>query len=120
MLIKDRRLQQALLQALADEHRAKIIAATAYRERSVMELIRDEGLPSSSAYRQVHELEKDGLLVVARTVLTRDGKTYQMYRATFREVTVTFHAGEVVIQATPNLDAVQKAFRLFHSFQEEL
>ncbi|HLE53728.1 MAG TPA: helix-turn-helix domain-containing protein [Thermoplasmata archaeon] len=120
MLIKDRRLQQALLRALADEPSARILAATAYRTVSVMELIRQEGIASSSAYRHIHELAKNGLLVVARTVLTPDGKTYQMYRATFREVTVTFHAGELVIHATPNLDAVQKAFRLFHSFTEEL
>ncbi len=120
MLIKDRRLQQALLRALADESSARILAATAYRTVSVMELIRQEGIASSSAYRHIHELEKDGLLVVARTVLMPDGKTYQMYRATFQEVTVTFHAGELVIHATPNLDAVQKAFRLFHSFTEEL
>lgn len=120
MLIKDRRLQQALLRALADESSARILAASAYRTVSVMELIRQEGIASSSAYRHIHDLEKDGLLVVARTVLTPDGKTYQMYRATFREVTVTFHAGELVIHAMPNLDAVQKAFRLFHSFTEEL
>jgi len=120
MLIKDRRLRQALLEALADEQRARILAATADRPRSVMDLIRDEGIPSSSAYRSVHELEGNGLLVVGRTVLTSDGKTYSMYKATFRELNVAFRAGEIVVTATPNLDAVQKAFRLFHSFTEEL
>ena len=120
MLIKDPRLRQALLEALADGQRAKILAATADVPRSVMELIRDEGIPSSSAYRSVHELEGSGLVIVARTVLTPDGKTYSMYKATFREVSVAFQAGAVVVSATPNLDAVQKAFRLFHSFTEEL
>lgn len=120
MLIKDRRLQQTLLQALADEQSARILAATAYQPRAVMDLIRDEGIPSSSAYRRVHELEESGLIVVARTVLRSDGKTYSMYKATFRELTVAFQAGEIVVSATPNMDAVQKAFRLFHSFTEEL
>lgn len=120
MLIRDRRLQQALLRALADESSARILAATADRTLSVMDLIREEGIASSSAYRRIHELEGDGLLVVDRTVLTPDGKTYQMYRATFREVTVAFHAGDLVVNAEPNLGAVQKAFRLFHSFTEEI
>ena len=120
MLIKDRRLQQALLEALADEQSAKILAATAFQPRSVMDLIRVEGIPSSSAYRRVHDLEANGLLVVARTVLMSDGKTYSVYKATFRELNVTFQAGALVVTATPNLDAVQKAFRLFHSFTEEL
>jgi len=120
MLIKERRLQQALLEALADEQSAKILAATAFRPRSVMDLIRDEGIPSSSAYRRVHELEGSGLLVVAKTVLMTDGKTYSMYKAMFRELSVVFQAGALVVSATPNLDVVQKAFRLFHSFTEEL
>ena len=120
MLIKDRRLQQALLEALADEQSAKILAATAFQPRSVMDLIRDEGIPSSSAYRRVHELEGSGLLVVARTVLMPDGKTYSMYKATFRALSIPSQAGAVVVSATPNLDAAQKAFRLFHSFTEEL
>ncbi len=120
MLIKDRRLQQALLRALADESSARILAATAYRTVSVMDLTREQGIASSSAYRRVHELENDGLLVVARTILNPDGKTYQMYRATFQEISVTFRGGELVVNATPNLDAIQKAFRLFHSFKEEI
>ncbi|MFQ6012405.1 MAG: ArsR/SmtB family transcription factor [Thermoplasmata archaeon] len=120
MLIKDRRLKEALLRALADDQSRRILAATSYRPRSAMDLIREEGLPSSSAYRRIRELEKDGLVAVARTVLTADGKKYQMYKATFREVSLKFHAGEMVVTAVPNLDAVQKAFRLFHSFQEEL
>lgn len=120
MIIKDARLRRALMKALADDHSARILAATAYKPRSAMDLIREENIPSSSAYRRIHELEDDRLVVVARTVLSRDGKTYQMYRATFREVNVKFHAGDVVITAIPNMDAVQKAFRLFHSFTEEL
>ena len=120
MLIKDRRLRQALLDALADEQRARILAATSDVPRSVMDLTRDQGDPSSSAYRSVHDLEGNGLIVVARTALPSDGKTYSMYKATFRELNVAFRAGEIVVTATPNLDAVQKAFRLFHSFTEEL
>ncbi|MFQ5907997.1 MAG: helix-turn-helix domain-containing protein [Thermoplasmata archaeon] len=119
MLIKDRRLQDALLRALADEQSRRILAATSNRPRSAADLIHEEGLPSSSTYRRLHELEEEGLLAVARTVLTSEGKKYLMYKATFREVSLKFQSGEVVVSAVPNLDAVQKAFRLFHSFQEE-
>ncbi len=120
MKIKDARVKKALLRALADEQTARILQATALRPRSVMDLTREEGLPSSSTYRHVHQLETDRLLVVARTVVTPDGKSYQMYRATFRQVDVKFTAGEVLMTAEPNLSAVQKAFRLFHSFVEEI
>ncbi|MEE9236821.1 MAG: hypothetical protein V3U52_03425 [Thermoplasmata archaeon] len=120
MLIKDRRLKKALLRALGDEQSILILGATTNRPRSVGDLIHEEGLPSSSAYRRVHELEDNRLLVVARTILNPDGKTYKMYKSTFREINVKYHAGEVEVIAVPNLDTVQKAFRLFHSFEEEV
>lgn len=119
MLIQDPRLRKALLRALADEQSSRILAATSRRPLSAMDLVRDLGLPSSSAYHRLHELEDAGLLVAARTVLTKDGKKFQMYKATFREVGVKFNAGEVVVTAIPNADVVQKAFQLFHSFEEE-
>ncbi len=52
-------------------------------------------------------------------MLTPDGKPYKLYKATFREVTVTYQSGDVTVTAEPNLDVVQRAFRLFHSFREE-
>lgn len=120
MLIKDPPLREALLRALADEQSRQILASTRHRPRSAMDLVREEDLPSSSAYRRIHELEEDGLLAVAKTILTADGKKYQLYKATFREVNVKFQGGEVLVIAEPNLDMVQKAFRLFHSFREEI
>jgi DNA-binding transcriptional ArsR family regulator len=119
MLIKDTRLRKALLRALADDQSSLILAATSRRPLSAMDLVHDLGLPSSSAYLRLHELEETGLLAVARTALTRDGKKYQTYKATFREVSVRFNAGEIVVSAVPNEDVVTKAFRLFHSFEEE-
>lgn len=119
MLIRDSKVRKALMAALADESSSRILAATAYKPRSVMDLIRDEGLPSSSAYRRIHELEEAGLVVVAKTVLNPDGKSYQMYRATFREVSVEFRAGDLEVRAVPNVDAVHRAFRVFRAFEEE-
>ncbi|MEE9592825.1 MAG: hypothetical protein V3W28_04500, partial [Thermoplasmata archaeon] len=61
MLIKDRRLQDALLRALADEQSRRNLAATSNRPRSAADLLHEEGLPSSSAYRRSRELATEGL-----------------------------------------------------------
>jgi len=106
------------LKALADPESARILAATATGPRSAQELVKSEDLPQSSTYRRLHELEEDGLLVVAKTVLKSDGKTYQMYKATFNEVRVHFRGRELVVEAEPNTDVVERAFRLFHSLTE--
>lgn len=119
MLVRDPRLRKALLRALADDQSSRILAATSRRPLSAMDLIRDLDLPSSSAYLRIHELEEARLLAVAQTVLTKDGKKYQMYKAALRDVSVSFNAGEIVISAVPNADVVQKAFDLFHSFEED-
>ncbi len=71
MLIKNPTVQRALLRALADEHSARILAATAYRPRSVLDLIREENIPPTTAYRRVHELEEDLRKVVRAIDLAR-------------------------------------------------
>jgi DNA-binding transcriptional ArsR family regulator len=107
-----------LLKALADPESASILAATATGPRSAQEIVKGGDLPQSSTYRRLHELQDAGLIVVAKTVLKSDGKSYQMYKATFREVRVAFRGGELLVEGEPNSDVVERAFRLFHSFTE--
>lgn len=108
-----------MLKAIADPESARILAATATGPRSAQEIVKGQDLPQSSTYRRLHELQEDGLLVVAKTILKADGKTYQLYKATFNEVRVAFRGGEIVVEAEPNTDVVERAFRLFHSLREE-
>ncbi len=119
MLIKDERVKRALLKALADEHSSKILSRTAWKAASVMDLVREEGIPSTSAYRRVNELRDEGLIAAERSVITKDGKRYELYRGTFREVNVTFRRGSVEVVAVPNQDVFERAFLLFHSLKEE-
>ncbi|MEE9236211.1 MAG: hypothetical protein V3U52_00255 [Thermoplasmata archaeon] len=119
MLIRDEKLKGALLRALADEYSSKILSSAAWRSLSVMDLVRDEGIPSTSAYRRVNELKEQGLLAIERSVVTKDGKKYDLYKGTFREVTITFRRGSVEVTAIPNRDVIEKAFLLFHSLREE-
>jgi hypothetical protein len=120
MLIKDEKLKRALLKALADEYSSKILSTTAWKAVSVMDLVRDEGIPTTSAYRRVNELKEQGLLVVERTVITQDGKKFDLYKGTFREVTITFRRGSIEVNAVPNRDVFERAFLLFHSLREEV
>jgi hypothetical protein len=84
-----------------------------------MELVRDEGIPTTSAYRRVNDLRDQGLLVVERTVVTKEGKKYDLFKSTFREVTITFRRGSIEVNAIPNRDVFERAFLLFHSLREE-
>lgn len=119
MRLRDERLKRSLLRALADEQSSRILASTAVRPMSVMDIVREEGIPSTSAYRRVSQLKDAGLLGVHRTVLTREGKKYELYKSTFREVNIAFLRGDLTIEATPNRDIYERAFRLFQSIKEE-
>ncbi len=119
MLIKDRNLKKALLRALADEYSSRILSSTAWRSLSVMDLIRDEKIPPTSAYRRVNELKEQGLLAVDRTVVTKDGKKFDLYKSTFREVNVAFRRESLEVTAVPNMDIFEKILNLFESLREE-
>lgn len=119
MRIKDGKLKDALLKAIADKHSSLILSATSWKPVSIMDLVRDEGIPPSSAYRKVKELMDQGLVAVARTIVTEDGKKYDLYKGAYREVTVNFRRGSVEVTVLPNRDVLEKAFRLFHSIAEE-
>jgi len=119
MLIRDDRLKKDLLKALADEQASKIIASTVLRAKSVMELIKECDIPHTSAYRLVNELKNRGLLTVEKIILSRDGKKYSLYRSTFRSIMIKFEGGDIEVEATPNRDVIDKAFRLFYSLRGE-
>ncbi len=118
MRIKDRKVKVALLKAIADKHSSIILSATSWKPVSIMDLVREEGIPPSSAYRKVKELTDQGLVAVARTIVTEDGKKYDLYKGAFREVNITFRRGDLVVEATPNRDIFEKAFLIFHSLKE--
>ncbi len=119
MLINDRNLKRALLSAIADEYSSKILSSTAWKSLSVMDMVRDEGIPSTSAYRRVKELKDQGLLAVDRTIVTKDGKKYDLYKSTFREVNINFRRGSLEVKAVPNRDIFEKTLLLFKSLTEE-
>ncbi len=119
MRIREGKLKEALLQAIADKQASVILSAASWKPVSIMDLVREEGLPPSSAYRKVKELMDQGLVAVARTVVTKDGKKYDLYKGAYREITVHFRRGSIEVDVLPNRDVLERAFRLFHSIAEE-
>lgn len=117
MRITDQELVKSILKALSDDKSCLILSRMAFQALSVMDLIRDENLPVSSAYRKISELENEGLIGVERTIITDDGKSYNLYKSTFVEFTIRFEHGNFIVEGTPNKDILDKAFNLFYSFR---
>jgi DNA-binding IclR family transcriptional regulator len=62
MIIKNKRLERAILAALADAELQKILDATMYNSKSVNQIIRETSIPHTTAYRKIKWLAEEKLL----------------------------------------------------------
>jgi predicted transcriptional regulator len=117
MRIESSKVRDALIGALADEYSRKIILRTISKAESVEELCRSENIPVSTAYRRVNALKEVGLLAVEKTILSDDGKKYELYRSAFSSFKIDLQHGEVTIEAEFNEDVATRLSRLWASMR---
>jgi DNA-binding transcriptional ArsR family regulator len=118
MLIRDEDKKRAVLRVLADEYSRKIFMSLIDRAESVNNISRANDIPIATAYRRIAELEELGLLTVERGVLTQDGKRYELYRSSFRQVSIFIENGRVEVDVIPIRDVVSKLESMWISLGE--
>lgn len=118
MLIKDEAKKKAVLQVLADEYSRKIFMSLIDRAESVNSISRVNNIPIATAYRRIAELEESGLLTIERGVLTEDGKRYDLYRSSFRQVNIFIENGRVEVDVIPIRDLISKLESMWLSLGE--
>jgi predicted ArsR family transcriptional regulator len=88
-MIQDKPLRkEAVERAMSSSASRQILASCVERPLAVKEIGQATGVPIASVYRQVADLEKEGLLVVERSALTPDGKAYDLFRSRVRRASV--------------------------------
>ncbi len=117
MLITNPIIVKALLKALADSKNSNLLALIASNPLSAMDIVKKTGIPVSSVYRRINQLEEQGLIGVDRTIVTPEGKSYNKYKALFSQVTIKFRDGDFLIEVVPNRKIVEKAASLFYSLK---
>lgn len=113
MRITSQRVKDELIRALADEYSKKIVLKTIDQARSVEDLSQAENIPISTAYRRVNEMKESGLLIVEKTVITDDGKKYELYRGAFKKVQIGLEEGELNVDIVLNEDVAGRLSRLW-------
>jgi len=113
LLITDATLKERVLQALSDQYSRAILLSIIEGSKSATELSSEGDIPISTTYRRVHELQEAGLVAVERTVVTEDGKKYELYRSTIRGIKIAFGPGTVEVELVPNEDIVGKFMRMW-------
>ncbi|MDH2899389.1 MAG: hypothetical protein PXY39_00285 [archaeon] len=117
MRITGQAVQDALIKSLADEYCRKIILGTIKKAQSVEELSHSENIPISTTYRRVNEMKDVGILTVEKTVLTEEGKKFELYRSAFKAIHMDLNQAEILIDVELNEDVATRLSRLWASMR---
>ena len=115
MIIRSERSKQAILAALADIELQKILDAAMFNSKSVNQIIRDTGIPHTTAYRKIRWLLEEKLLVVDKIEITEEGKKSSLLRTVLKSFNVRYEYNNVVIEADQNFDTLKKVTEKFFS-----
>ena len=118
MKITNTAVKEALIRALADDYSRRILLTTILKPDSVEGLSRTLDIPISTAYRRVNDLTESGILTVEKTILTDDGKKFELYRSVFRTFHMDLNQGEISIDAELNEDVAARFARIWGYLKE--
>tara|TARA_B100001013_G_scaffold198512_1_gene120163 strand:- start:189 stop:563 length:375 start_codon:yes stop_codon:yes gene_type:complete len=103
LIIKDEKHKTAIAHALIDEYSRKILNSTMENSKSVMDIMREQKIPMTSAYRRIKLLLDNKLIKVEKSLLTDDGKRYYLYRSAIKSVIINYIDGNLFLDITPNI-----------------
>ena len=103
MIIKNEKQKAAIANALIDKYSRKILNSTMENSKSVMDIMREQEIPMTSAYRRIKSLQDNKLIKIEKSVVTDDGKRYYLYRSTLKSVVINYIDGNLYVDITLNV-----------------
>lgn len=98
------------LKSIADDYSRVIIAFLMERPRSVIDIVVGYKIPLSTVYRRVRELVESRLITIHGSIVTEDGKKYDLYKSNIKAVRVIFGINSLDIEIMPNKDMEKSAY----------
>jgi DNA-binding transcriptional ArsR family regulator len=117
MIITSQKAKKAILTALGDEEMVKIMDSVLDTAKSVNQIMRDQKIPYTTAYRKTKWLLDEGLLVVSKIDITPDGKKSSLVYAVLKSITVRYEQRNITVEAEQNFDIVRKVMQKFFSME---
>ena len=103
MIIKNEKQKAAIANALIDKYSRKILNSTMENSKSVMDIMREQEIPMTSAYRRIKSLQDNKLIKIEKSLVTDDGKRYYLYRSTIKSVVINYINGNLYVDITLNV-----------------
>ena len=117
MIVKSQRAKRAILASLADEEMMKILDSTVYQSKSIGNIIVETSIAYTTCYRKVKWLLNEGLLVVDKIVITKEGKKFSLFHSVLRSINVKYENNNIVIEAEENFDIIKRIAERFYSLE---
>ena len=100
MRIEEESSQHAVLAAISDDYKRKILEATKVIGKSVDEISTENSIPLSTSYRSVHALLALKLLYAEHTTITDSGKKHLTYRSLLNKVTISMSLDHLSVEVS--------------------
>ena len=120
MILDSPKIKNAILTALADPEVVSILDCTMVRSKSVCDVIRETGMPHTTAYRKIKWLVDEKLLVIDKVSINADGKKYSLFHSIFRSLIVRYENNKILVEAGQNIDSVDILIERFFSLGQEI
>ncbi len=117
MIIKSQRAKKAILAALADEEMIKILDSVMIYSKPINEIIRETNIAYTTCYRKIKWLLEEGLVIVDKIVITKEGKKFSLFHSVLKSINVKYENKDIIIESEQNYDIIKKIMSRFYSLE---
>lgn len=107
-----------ILAVLGDEYSRKILAILAKNELNAQEISNRLGIPTSTTYRKIKNLEQLEIIKKTKVVRTLEGLDTSYYRSVVSGIEIRFKEGEITCKLE-KISMDEKIQRLWEKFSEK-
>ena len=115
MILDSPKIKDTILTALAYPEVVSILDCTMVRSKSVCDVIRETGMPHTTAYRKIKWLVDEKLLVVDKVLINDEGKKYSLFHSIFRSIIVKYENNTILVDAEQNIEPLNRLTQRFFS-----
>ena len=90
---------EVVMDALGDPVIRQVLGATHHQPKTAQELFQTTGIPLTTLYRKLHELQEIDLVGIERSAITPDGKRVDFFRSRLEEAQLELREGRFSLRA---------------------
>jgi len=112
--INNEKYKESILTALADGDMVNVMNSAVIQPKSISDIIKETDISHTTAYRKAKWMVENGLLVIEKIVVSKDGKKFSLLKSVFKSINIKYEYDRVTVEIEQNVDVLHKvAQRIF-------